>query len=192
MKDSILKTIAGLDGLGKHIVRYSTVIILVWIGALKFATYEADGITPFVANSPFMSFFYSHPSEYKAHINKEGELIEKNHQWHIANNTYGFSKGLGLLLIGMGILVALHKAAPLLSIAGSVLVFIMTLGTLSFLVTTPESWVPALGDQHSGFPYLSGRGRMVIKDLLLLGGAIITMSESARYYLKNSFKSEMT
>jgi len=183
MKNSFLTTLANLDGLGKRIIRYGTVVILVWIGALKFATYEADGITPFVANSPLMSFFYNHPSEYKAHVNKEGEFIAGNHQWHIANNTYGFSKGLGILLIGMGILVALHKVAPLLSITGSILVFIMTLGTLSFLVTTPESWVPALGDQHHGFPYLSGRGRMVVKDLLLLGGSFITMSESARYYL---------
>ena len=30
--------------------------------ALKFAPYEADSITPFVANSPFMSFFYEHPT----------------------------------------------------------------------------------------------------------------------------------
>jgi uncharacterized membrane protein YkgB len=183
MKNAILKKMASLDIFGYNIIRYGTVLILVWIGALKFATYEADGITPFVANSPLMSFFYNHPSEYKKHMNKEGELIAKNHQWHIANNTYGFSKGLGILLIGMGILVALHKAAPVLSVIGSVLVFIMALGTLSFLVTTPETWVPALGDQHSGFPYLSGRGRMVIKDLLLLGGSFITMGESARFYL---------
>ena len=35
-----------------------------------------------------------------------------------------------------------------------------------------------------GFPYLSGAGRLVIKDLVILGGAIITMSESAQLYLK--------
>ncbi|MBW9309113.1 DUF417 family protein [Escherichia coli] len=28
-----------------------------WIGLLKFVPYEADSITPFVANSPLMSFF---------------------------------------------------------------------------------------------------------------------------------------
>ncbi len=51
------------------------------------------------------------------------------------------------------------------------------------MVTTPESWVPSLGDAQSGFPYLSGRGRLVIKDLVILGGALVTMSESARLYL---------
>jgi len=66
----------------------------------------------------------------------------------------------------------------------SILVFIMTLGTLSFLITTPESWVPHLTDSDWGFPFLSGRGRLVIKDLVILGGAIITMSESAALYLQ--------
>jgi uncharacterized membrane protein YkgB len=44
--------------------------------------------------------------------------------------------------------------------------------------------VPNLGDEQYGFPYLSGRGRLVIKDLVILGGAIIIMSDSARLYLK--------
>ena len=183
MKDTFLHLIAGLDSLGKKVVRFGIVIIFVWIGALKFFTYEADGIVPFVANSPFMSFFYEHPTEYKDHINKEGEFITENHIWHEANNTYGFSKGLGIFLIAVGLMIALHKTAPLLSLTGSILVFLMTLGTLSFLITTPESWVPHLTDTEWGFPYLSGRGRLVVKDIMILGGSVITMSESARLYL---------
>jgi reactive chlorine resistance protein C len=188
MKTSIINNIAGLDLLGKKVIRFGIVVVFLWIAGLKFFTYEADGIVPFVANSPFMSFFYSNPGEYKQHVNKEGELIEKNHDWHIKNNTYGFSKGLGFLLIAMAILVALHPVAPLYSMLGSILIFIMTLGTLSFLVTTPESWVPHLTDHQWGFPYLSARGRLVIKDLVILGGAIITMSDSAREYLNRRSK----
>lgn len=183
MKSSILKFIAGLDHLGKKTVRYAIVIVFIWIGALKFFTYEADGIVPFVANSPFMSFFYHHPEEYKAHMNKEGELNAANHEWNKTNNTYGFAYGLGMFLITLGILVALYKVAPLPSMIASILVFLMTLGTLSFLLTTPESWVPHLSDHQWGFPYLSGRGRLVIKDIVILAGAIITMSESAQLYL---------
>jgi len=186
MKNTFLNLIASLDSFGKKAVRFSIVIVFVWIGALKFFTYEADGIVPFVANSPFMSFFYDHPSDYKAHVNKEGEFVAENHAWHETNNTYGFSKGLGIFLIVVGFLVAIHKAAPLLSMTGSILVFLMTLGTLSFLVTTPESWVPHLTDSEWGFPYLSGRGRLVIKDIVILGGSIITMSESARLYLSRN------
>lgn len=172
-----------MDRLGKKAVRMGIVIVFLWIGGLKFFTYEADGIVPFVANSPFMSFFYHHPQDYKQHMNKEGELIAANHAWHVSNNTYGFSAGLGIFLITVAILVALHNTAPLASMAGSILVFIMTLGTLSFLVTTPESWVPHLTDAQWGFPYLSARGRLVIKDIVILGGAIITASESAQLYL---------
>lgn len=184
MKNSLLNTIANLDTLGKNAVRTGIVIVFLWIGGLKFFTYEADGIVPFVANSPFMSFFYDNPSEYKKYSNKEGELIAENHQWNIQNNTYGFANGLGILLIGIAFLVAIHNWAPLASMIGSILVFILTIGTLSFLVTTPESWVPHLTDHQYGFPYLSGRGRLVLKDVVILGASLITMSQSAILYLQ--------
>jgi uncharacterized membrane protein YkgB len=169
-------------------VRYGIVVVFLWIGALKFIPYEADGIVPFVANSPFMSEFYSHPGEYRQHINAEGAAVPANRSWHESNNTYGFSIGLGIFLVALAVLVALYRQLPLVSMAASILMFVMTLGTLSFLVTTPEAWVPSLGDQHHGFPYLSGRGRLVIKDIVILGGAIINMSESARLYLRKKNK----
>ena len=183
MENGLITAIARLEGFGKSAVRFGIVVVFLWIGGLKFFVYEADGIVPFVANSPFMSFFYNHPDEYKAYVNKEGELVPKNHQWQQANNTYGFSRGLGVFLVMVAALVALHPVAPLPSMVGSGLIVLMSLGTLSFLVTTPESWVPPLGDARYGFPYLSGRGRLVIKDLVILGGALLTMSQSARLYL---------
>jgi uncharacterized membrane protein YkgB len=67
---------------------------------------------------------------------------------------------------------------------GSFLVFIMSLVTLSFLVTTPETWVPALGSPTHGFPYLSGAGRLVIKDAIMMGAALVTMADSATAYLR--------
>jgi uncharacterized membrane protein YkgB len=183
MKNSLIQFIAGLDQFGKNAVRFGIVVVFLWIGGLKFFTYEADGIVPFVANSPFMSFFYSHPEGYKKHMNPEGALVPANHQWHEENNTYGFSTGLGVVLVSLAALIALYKVLPIPSMIASILIFIMTLGTLSFLLTSPESWVPHLGDQNWGFPFLSGRGRLVIKDLVILGGAIITMSETASLYL---------
>jgi uncharacterized membrane protein YkgB len=36
---------------------------------------------------------------------------------------------------------------------GSFLVMLMACTTLSFLVTTPEAWVPPLGDSRHGFPF---------------------------------------
>lgn len=188
MKTSLVNFIAGLDHVGKKVIRFGIVVVFLWIGGLKFFAYEADGIVPFVANSPFMSFFYNHPKEYKTHKNKEGEFVKANTEWHTNNNTYGFAKGLGIVLVTMAVLVALYKVAPFASLLGSIFIFLMTLGTLSFLVTTPEAWVPHLGGANWGFPYLSGAGRLVIKDLVIMGGAIITASESARLYINRRQK----
>jgi uncharacterized membrane protein YkgB len=186
MKTTIITFIAGLDNLGKKVVRLGIIIVFLWIGGLKFFPYEADGIVPFVANSPFMSFFYNHPKEYKRYKNKEGEQIKKNQEWNLLNNTYIFAYGLGVFLISLAILIALYKVVPIPSIIASTLIFLMTLGTLSFLITTPEAWVPDLGGSQHGFPFLSGAGRLVIKDLVILGGAIITMSDTAKLYVLRS------
>ena len=52
----------------------------------------------------------------------------------------------------IGILTFLGIFSPKLGLAGAGLAIIMTLGTLSFLVTTPEVWVPDLGSGEHGFP----------------------------------------
>jgi uncharacterized membrane protein YkgB len=160
------------------------IVVLLWIGGLKAFKYEADGIVPFVANSPLMSFVYKSPApEYKKHMNAEGQLIPANREWHSANGTYGFSYALGSVIVLFGLLIALHPLKPELAAVGSFLVVGMSFVTLSFLITTPESWVPALGDAEHGFPYLSGRGRLVVKDAIMLGAAIMTMADSAKAYL---------
>lgn len=60
----------------------------------------------------------------------------------------------------------------------------MTFGTLSFLITTPETWVPDLGGPNHGFPYLSGAGRLVIKDIVILAGAVTLLGTDIRRILK--------
>jgi len=162
------------------------VVVLLWIGGLKAAKYEADSIAPFVANSPFMSFFYAHPGEYTGHKNAEGAFVPENRQWHEANGTYRFAIGLGGIIVLYGLMIALHPWLPQVAAAGSALVFVMSLVTLSFLLTTPEAWVPNLGDGTYGFPYLSGAGRLVIKDAIMMGAAIVTMADSAKAYLRRT------
>src|SRR3981081_4320824 len=102
-----LQPLARSDRFGAHLMRIAIAIVFLWIGALKFAPYEADSITPFVANSPLMSFFYEHPTEYKAHLTREGELKPAERAWQTANNTYGFSDGLGTVEITIGLLTLL-------------------------------------------------------------------------------------
>jgi uncharacterized membrane protein YkgB len=175
---------ASLQNTGIHLTRWGIVIVLIWIGGLKAFKYEALGIVPFVANSPTMNFFYKYEApEYKKHMNKEGEFKPENVRWHTENNTYTFSYGLGAYIVLIGVLIALYPVAPGLSAIGSFLAFIMSLVTLSFLITTPETWVPALGDAEHGFPYLSAAGRLVIKDVIMLGASIATMAQAAKKHL---------
>ena len=181
----LFETAASMDRVGIAVTRIGLIVVLVWIGGLKVAKYEADGIVPFVANSPFMSFFYkAPPGEYKEYRNPEGKLVPENRAWHEMNGTYPFALGLGAVIVFYGILLCLHPIWPQAATLGSFLVFIMSFVTLSFLITTPETWVPDLGDTTHGFPYLSGAGRLVIKDAIMMGAALVTMADSAKATLR--------
>lgn len=183
--NSFLQVAASTRKLGVNLMRVAILIIFVWIGGLKFWNYEAEGIVPFVANSPFMSFFYAKSApEYKEYKLKEGEFDQVKHEWHKENRTYVFSRGLGILIMAIGILVFLGMFSPKIGLVGALLAIVMTFGTLSFLVTTPEVWVPNLGSGEFGFPLLSGAGRLVIKDTAILAGAIILLADSAQSILK--------
>ncbi|MBP0904267.1 reactive chlorine resistance membrane protein RclC [Mariniflexile gromovii] len=168
-----------------NFVRIAIFIVMAWIGGLKAFQYEADGIVPFVANSPVMSFFYSHPEEYEAYKNKEGEVVLKNMKWHTENGTYIFSYGLGTIIVIIGLLTLLGIWIPKIGLTGGLLTFGMSLVTLSFLITTPEAYIPDLGGTEHGFPYLSGAGRLVIKDIIMLAGGLVVASDSAKHILKN-------
>jgi reactive chlorine resistance protein C len=178
---------AKLDRIGMGLLRLGLVLVLLWIGGLKFADYEADSIVPLVANSPAMRFFYHHPApEYRHYMNKEGEVIPAHHQWNEENGTYPFSYGLGVVIISIGLLIAVYPIAPQVSAVGSFLLILMAGTTLSFLVTTPEAWVPAIGSATHGFPYLSGTGRLIIKDSIMLGAAVVTLADAAKSWLYRS------
>lgn len=179
-----LRFISKADTFGTSLMRVAIAAVFLWIGFLKFVPYEADSITPFVANSPFMSFFYEHPQEYKAHLTHEGELNADKRAWQTANNTYGFSTGLGVVEILIGLLVLSNPISRRTGLLGGAMAFGTPLVTLTFLITTPEAWVGALGDGQHGFPYLSGAGRLVLKDVMMLAGSLPVMADSARQLLR--------
>jgi uncharacterized membrane protein YkgB len=188
----IFELAAQTDRVGVAATRIGLIVVLLWIGGLKAFRYEADGIVPFVANNPFMRVFYADPGNYKAHMNPEGKLVPENRAWHEANYTYEFAWGLGAVIVLYGLLLCLHPWLPQAAALGSFLVFVMSFATLSFLVTTPECWVPALGDAQHGFPYLGGPGRLVIKDAIMMGAALVTMADSAKAYLRKTVVSTQT
>lgn len=184
-----------------NLIRISIFVVMAWIGGLKIYQYEADGIVPFVTNSPLMNFFYNNSgnvtlnekgekvAEYTLHKNLEGKVVQKNIDWHKENGTYLFSYGLGTVICVIGSLVLLGIWFPKIGLIGGLLTFGMSLVTLSFLVTTPEVYVPNLGGDFPtpqfGFPYLSGAGRLVLKDIIMLAGGLIIASDSSRKLIKN-------
>jgi uncharacterized membrane protein YkgB len=173
-----------------NLARVAILIVMLWIGGLKAFQYEADGIVPFVANSPLMSFFYNKQApEYKAYKNPEGKTVQKNIDWHKQNGTYLFSYGLGAVIIIIGILTLSGIWNAKAGLIGGLLTTGMSLVTLSFLITTPEVFVPNLGGDFAtpqyGFPYLSGAGRLVLKDVIMLGAGLICASDSAKQLLSS-------
>ncbi|MEA2736031.1 MAG: reactive chlorine resistance protein [Humisphaera sp.] len=176
---------ARADRVAIMVARIGLVVVLLWIGGLKAFAYEDEGIVPFVANSPLMKFFYRQPAgEYRQHMNPAGALVPANRAWHERNGTYVFAYGLGAAIVAFGVMIALHPWLPQVATVGSFLVFLMSFVTLSFLITTPEAWVPALGSPHHGFPLLDLPGLLVVKDSIMMGAALVTMADSAKAYLR--------
>ena len=200
------KFLQALAGSQKYFANYVSVaifIVMAWIGGLKVVQYEADGIVPFVTNSPFFSYMYTKKeivdngkgkmvAEYNLHKNPEGLVVPKNIEWHKQNGTYTVSYLIGATICTIGTLVLLGIWFPKLGLIGGLLTFGMSIVTLSFLITTPETWVPNLGNPalgitespNHGFPYLSGAGRLVIKDIIMSAAGLIVASNAARRILE--------
>ncbi len=139
-----------VQALGAQVIRYGLALVILWIGLMKFTTYEAQGIQPLVASSPLMGWMYSILSVRE------------------------FSAGLGIVEVAIGALIALRPWFPRASAVGSVAAVLMFLTTLSFLFSAP-GWEPSLG----GFPALSSSvGQFLIKDAVLLGVSIWTCGEA--------------
>lgn len=188
----LLRFLADSQQLFINFLRISIFIVMAWIGGLKAFQYEADGIVPFVANSPFMSFFYTNDApEYQQYKNPEGKTVTKNIDWHKANGTYWFSYGLGTVIIIIGLLTLAGIWWAGLGALGGLLTAVMSVVTLSFLITTPEVYVPNLGGDfptpHHGFPYLSGAGRLVLKDVIMMAAGLLVASEAAQRLLKRAY-----
>ncbi len=203
--EKIISTLAQSQYTLTNLMRISIFIVMAWIGGLKAFQYEADGIVPFVINSPVMNFFYHNAGkqaldnngklvpEYQIFKNPEGKVVLKNIAWHQKNGTYFFSYLLGLVIIVIGLMTLLGIWFPKIGILGALLTVIMSFVTLSFLITTPEAFVPKLdGDFPSpnyGFPYLSAAGRLVVKDIIMLAAALMIAAESAgRLAIKSKIK----
>jgi reactive chlorine resistance protein C len=134
---------------GSFLLRYGLVLVLAWIGAMKFTKFEANAVQPLVANSPFLAWTYR------------------------VFTLRGLSNVLGCVELAIAALIALRPLAPRLSAAGSALAMGMFLTTITFLFSTP-GWEPRLG----GFPALSDAGGFLLKDVVLLGAAVWSLGDA--------------
>ena len=133
-----------------YLLRYGLVLVIAWIGFMKFTAYEASGIQPLVANSPLMSWVYAIFSE------------------------RAFSALLGVVEVAVAAMIALRFVSAKVSAVGSGLAVVMFLMTLTFILSTP-GWEPSLG----GFPALSVvPGQFIIKDIVLLAAALWSLGEA--------------
>jgi reactive chlorine resistance protein C len=133
-----------------YLLRYGLVLVIAWIGFMKFTAYEPAGIQPLVANSPLMSWGYAIFSE------------------------RAFSALLGVVEVAIAAMIALRPVSAKVSALGSELAAVMFLTTLTFILSTPGREA-SLG----GFPALSVvPGQFVIKDLVLLAAALWSLGEA--------------
>jgi uncharacterized membrane protein YkgB len=141
-----------VDAVGGLLARYGLVIVIAWFGVMKFTNYEAQGIQPLVAESPFMSWLYD------------------------IFSVYTFSVLLGVFEVAAAILIAVKPWWPKVSILGSALAILLFLATISFLFTTPGVFEESVG----GFPLLSMTGGFRMKDVALLGISTWTLADALR------------
>ncbi len=127
---------------------FGIILVLAWIGGMKFTEVEANGIEPLLRTSPFFSWLL--------------EIFDKR----------GASDFIGFVEISTALLLLGWFFNRTLFMAGATLCVITFLGTLSFLITLP-GWQETLG----GFPALSSSGHFLLKDLVMLAATFLLVAE---------------
>jgi len=135
------------------LLRLALFAVFVWFGGMKFTQYEANGIAPFVANSPFMSWLHS------------------------LFGIQGASYIIGVLELSTAAALALGLFNAIFSFVGAAMSTCTYAITLSFFLTTPGVSEPTAG----GFPAISAPiGQFLLKDLVLLAASLCLLTASIR------------
>jgi uncharacterized membrane protein YkgB len=124
-------------------------LVLVWIGLLKFTSYEAQGVEGLMRNSPLFSWLYA------------------------VSSVQGASHVIGVIELATAALIGLWVLRRGMATAGLLLAIGTYLLTSSFLFSTP-GWAPG-----HGFPFVAGTGQFLLKDLGLLAGAVVLLATAA-------------
>lgn len=145
------KGVGSMNILG--LLRWALVIIFIWFGGMKFTSYEATGIAPFIQNNPIMSWL------------------------HTMFGVQGASYVIGVIELSSAAALALGAFHPVFSVLGAVMSTATYLITLTFFLSTPGVAESTAG----GFPAISAApGQFLLKDLVLLAASLCLLIASIR------------
>ena len=125
---------------GYYLGVFGVALVLIWLGIYKFTPTEAKLIEPLVVNHPAMSWLYNVIS-----VQAVSNII-----------------GLTEIIVAIGLLVGLKK--PTVAYYSGIAASVIFLATLSFLVTTPNTWKVSDGVLIANF--------FLVKDILFLAISI--------------------
>ncbi|MBF8179135.1 YkgB family protein [Herminiimonas contaminans] len=130
------------------LLQWSLFVVFLWFGSMKFTNYEAEGIAPFIANSPIMAWLHS------------------------LFGVRGASGVIGAIELATAAALAtgaFNRVALVLGAAMSCATYALT---LTFFISTPGVAEPTAG----GFPAISAPiGQFLLKDLVLLAASSVLL-----------------
>lgn len=144
------------------LLRWALVVIFLWFGGMKFTAYEANGIAPFIASSPIMSWL------------------------HTLFGVQRTSYVIGVLELSTAAALILGAFQPIFSALGAAMSAATYLITLTFILTTPGVAEATAG----GLPAISAMpGQFLLKDLVLLAASLSPLLASVQGSWSNAQKS---
>lgn len=154
------KSIGSLSGLA--LLRWALIIVFLWFGAMKFTAYEANGIAPFIINSPIMSWL------------------------HTLLGVRGASYVIGVVELSTAAALIIGAFQPIFSALGAAMSAATYLITLTFFFSTPGVAEATAG----GFPAISAApGQFLLKDVVLLAASLALLLASVQSSRANAQKS---
>ena len=138
---------AALARIGRGVALAGAALPLLLIGGMKFTAVEIAALAPLVAGTPWLAWLYP------------------------VLGQAGASYFLGVVEIAAGLLLLAAPRLPWAAIAGGALAA-LTFATTSSLMLALPIWEPTLG-----FPALGPLGQFLVKDVALLGIALVVLAD---------------
>lgn len=136
-----------INELATKLMLAGIVLVMLWIGGMKFTQYEADGIEGLMRTSPLFSWIYD--------------------VFSVLHGSY-FIGVIELIAVAGIALLPWSKKAYLAGLAIAALTFA---ATQTFVLTLPAY------ETSQGFAMLTGSGQFIVKDLALLACSLILITK---------------